>query len=174
MEQTRHDARASTDDVTLRFGPGVPPALANTWKGGNRRRPLARRIGGGLLTLAIAVLAGLAVWWLLRGGGPDVRVTGLSVTAPTRLQPCDTTVTVSGVIRTNGGSGSVAYRWRRSDGQVSGVFTDETHKGRHSMRVPLRWTVKGPGEMHAVATLEIVRPASATSTASAGFDYACR
>lgn len=173
MEETRQDARAATYDVTLRFGPGVPPALAGRWREGGRRRP-ARRIAGGLLTLAIAVLSGSAVWLLLHGGGADVRVTGVGVTAPTRLQPCDTTVTVQGVIRTNGGSGGVAYRWRRSDGQVSEILTDEAHKGRHLMRVPLRWTVKGPGEMHAVATLEIVRPAGATSTASAGFDYACR
>lgn len=174
MDEMRPDGEASTDDVTLRIGPGVPAGLAGAWREGRRpRRALARRIGGGLLTLAIAALTGLLVWWLLRGGGPAVEVTGLRVSAPAGVQHCDATVNVVGTIGTNGGHGEVSYRWRRSDGQNSGVFTDSAHKGQRSIHVPLRWTVKGTGDLHAVATLEIISPRGPAGTASGAFDYTC-
>ncbi len=173
-EEPAQDERARSNQVTLRFGPGVPAQVAEVWRGGARpRRPLSRRVAGGALTVAIALLAALVVWWLLRGGGPAVRVTGVSVRAPATVQHCDSTVPIVGTIRTNGGHGDVSYRWRRSDGQVSGVFTETLQKGRHSVRVPLRWTIKGTGTLHAVATLEIVAPATAVGRASASFDYSC-
>lgn len=163
-----------SSQVTLRFGPGVPAQVAEVWRGGARpRRPLSRRVAGGVLTAAVAVLAALVVWWLLRGGGPAVRVTGVSVRAPATVQHCDTTARIVGTIRTNGGHGDVSYRWRRSDGQVSGVLTETLQKGQHSVRVPLRWTIKGTGTLHAVATLEIVTPATTAGRASAGFVYDC-
>ncbi|MFB9835402.1 hypothetical protein [Actinoallomurus acaciae] len=170
-EDTWPERRSSTDEVTLRFGPGVPPGVAEVWR--SRGRPPARRIAGGLATLGLAVLTGLVVWWLLRGG-PPVQVTGVTVTAPTGVQGCGTTATVVGVIHTNGGQGDVSYRWKRSDGQNSGVFTDGLSRGRRSIRIPLRWTVQGPGSLHAVATLEVVSPTGPDGTASAAFDYACR
>jgi hypothetical protein len=174
MEETKDlGGRSSTDDVTLRFGPGVPPELADAWRGRARRRPMARRIAGGLLTLGLAILTGLVVWWLLRGG-PSVEVTGVTVTAPAGVQGCGSTTAVVGVIHTNGGPGVVSYRWRRSDGQSSGVFTDTLARGRRSIRVPLRWTVRGPGSMHAVATLEVVAPKGPDGTASGAFQYECR
>jgi hypothetical protein len=168
------EGRSSAGGVTLRFGPGVPPGVAEVWRSRRPRgRPLPWRIAGGLATLGLAVLTGLVVWWLLRGG-PSVQVTGVTVTAPTGVQGCGTTATVVGVIHTNGGPGDVSYRWKRSDGQNSGVFTDGMSRGRRSIRVPLRWTVQGPGALHAVATLEVVSPAGPDGTASAAFDYVCR
>jgi hypothetical protein len=165
---------SSTDDVTLRFGPGVPPSLAGVWREGRpRKRPLARRVAGGLLTLGLAILTGLVVWWLLHQSGPSAQVTGVTVTAPAGVRHCDTTAIVVGVIHTNGGRGDVSYRWRRSDGQNSGVFTDTLPRGKESIRVPLRWTVKGPGSLHAVATLEVISPKSPDGTASGSFDYQC-
>jgi hypothetical protein len=174
--ETRLEGRSSTDDVTMRFGPGVPPSLAGVWRGGKpaRRRSLARRVVGGLVTLGLAVLTGLVVWWLLHQPGPAATVTGVTVAAPAEVQQCDSTAVVVGVIHTNGGQGDVSYRWRRSDGQNSGVFTDTLPRGRKSIRVPLRWTVQGPGRMHAIATLEVISPRSADGTASGAFDYACR
>ncbi len=173
--ETILEGRSSTDDVTMRFGPGVPPALAGVWREGRpgRRRPLSRRIAGGLMTLALAVLTGLIVWWLMQSG-PAAAVTGVTVTAPAGVQHCGATAVVVGVIHTNGRPGDVSYRWRRSDGQNSGVFTDSLPRGRKSVRVPLRWTVKGAGVMHAVATLQIISPKTADGTASAAFDYACQ
>ena len=173
MDETRHDGRGSTDDVTLRFGPGVPPGLAAKWRKGPSRPSPARRVAGALITLAIAVLSGVIVWFLLRGGGPSVAVTGLKVTAPAGVRHCDTTVRIVGVIRTNGGSGDIGYRWRRSDGVTSQIFSDSVHKGQRTLKVPLRWTVKGPGSMHAVATLEVISPKTRSNSASAAFDYAC-
>jgi hypothetical protein len=177
---SRHDAGtrvagrpSSTDDVTVRFGPGVPPRLAGVWRDGNpRRRPLARRILSGVITLGVAVLTGLVVWLLLRSG-PQVEVTGVTVSAPSDVRGCGTTTTVVGVIHTNGGQGDVSYRWKRSDGQNSGVFTDSVPKGRRSIEIPLRWTVKGPGSLHAVATLEVLSPKGPDGTASGAFDYEC-
>ncbi|GAA0358421.1 hypothetical protein NE235_17825 [Actinoallomurus spadix] len=160
------------DAATLRFGPGVPAEVAKRWSGAGRRRRLGRRIAGGLLTLGVAVLAGLIVWWLLRGG-PGVAVTGVSVSAPATTQSCDTTVRLVGTIRTNGGYGDVRYRWRRSDGQVSGVLSESMRKGQRSVQVPLRWTVKGEGTLHAVATLEIVGSDGTGPQASGAFEYVC-
>ncbi|GLY78568.1 hypothetical protein [Actinoallomurus iriomotensis] len=172
--ETWPEKRSSTDDVTLRFGPGVPPGVTRAWRSGGRRgRPLPWRIAGGLATLGLAVLTGLVVWWLLHGG-PPVQVTGVTVTAPAGVQGCGATTTVVGVIHTNGGQGDVSYRWKRSDGQNSGVFTDSLSRGRRTIRVPLRWTVQGPGSLHAVATLEVVSPTGPDGTASASFDYTCR
>jgi hypothetical protein len=165
---------SSTDEVTMRFGPGVPERLAGVWREGQpRKRPLARRVFGGLLTLGLAVLSGLVVWWLLHQGGPVAKVTGVAVEAPAGVQHCDATAVVVGVIHTNGGRGDVSYRWRRSDGQNSGVFTDTMPRGKDSIRVPLRWTVKGPGSLHAVATLEVISPKTPAGTASGSFDYTC-
>lgn len=170
----RLEGRSSTDDVTLRFGPGVLPSLADAWRNsGPRKRPLFRRIAGGLLTLGLAVLTGLVVWWLLRSGS-SAEVTGVTVTAPPGVQHCGATATVVGVIHTNGGQGEVSYRWRRSDGQDSGVFTDRVPRGEHEIRVPLRWTVRGAGSLHAVATLEVISPKSPDGRASGAFDYECR
>jgi hypothetical protein len=173
VDDTRHDARGSTDDVTMRFGPGVPPGLAVKWRQGKSRTSPARRVLGAVITLAIALLTGLVVWWLLRGGGPAIEVTGAKVTAPTGVQHCDATVKVVGAIRTNGGSGDIRYRWKRSDGLTSKVFTDSVNKGQHSLKVPLRWTIQGPGTMHAIATLEIISPKTKANTTSGTFDYAC-
>ena len=165
---------SSTDDVTMRFGPGVPPGVAGVWREGQpRKRPLARRVFGGLLTLGLAVLSGLVVWWLLHQSGPATKVTGVTVEAPAGVQHCDSTAVVIGVIHTNGGRGDVSYRWRRSDGQSSGVFTDTMSRGKDSIQVPLRWTVKGPGALHAIATLEVVTPTTPDGTASGSFDYKC-
>jgi hypothetical protein len=106
---TRFEGRSSTDGVTMRFGPGVPPSLAGVWRdGGPRERAVSRRVAGGLVTLGIAVLTGLVVWFLLQ-----------------------------------------------------------------SIRVPLRWTVRGPGRLHAIATLEVLSQKGPNGTASGAFEYAC-
>lgn len=172
---TRHDGQAPPDGVTLRFGPGVPAEVAERWRrgSGRNRRSVPRRILGGFVTVAIAVLAGLAVWWLMRGGGPAVRATGISVRVPAGVQRCDSTVLVVGTIRTNGGHGDVSYRWRRSDGQATEVFTQRVDKGQHSLDVTLRWTVQGTGSLRAVATLELIAPQGSVTTASGAFDYSC-
>lgn len=145
------------------------------WRAGRirRRTSVVRRVGGVLITLLIAAVAALIVWWLMRGGGPGVRVTGASVRTPVGTQRCGTTAAIVGTIRTNGGGGQISYRWRRSDGQTSGILDEQVHKGQHSLQVPFRWTVQGPGILHAVATLEVLQPNHAPVTASNAFEYNC-
>jgi hypothetical protein len=166
------------DDILMRFGPGVTPDVIDTWRSGRDRplkpkRSVTRRVTGLLVTLGIAVLAGVVVWWLLHGAGTALAATGATVRTPGAVQPCGSSVNVSGVITTNGGGGDVSYRWRRSDGQDSGILTDSVTHGRHSVTVRLRWTVTGPGKLHAVATLDVLSPVKKPVTATGAFDYSC-
>ena len=167
-------------DISLRFGPGVQPEdtnpLIEKWRAGRqprrrRRRGWARNLISGLIT--IAVLAGVMGWLLLRGQGAGLEITAIKVQAPHATQRCDTTVDVVGVLTTNGERGEISYRWRRSDGNESGVLSASADKGRREVTVPLHWTVTGAGRLHAVATLELLSPGD-TRRASASFDYLCR
>jgi hypothetical protein len=109
----------------------------------------------------------------LRGQGDELQVSAIKVQAPKATQRCDATVDVTGILTTNGKSGQVTYRWRRSDGNESGVLQANVDKGRREVTLPLHWTVTGPGKLHAVATLEVLSPGDTTRRASAAFDYLC-
>jgi hypothetical protein len=170
-------AAAGEQEIALRFGPGVRPEDTNpmieTWRAGrrpHRRRAWARNLISSLLT--IAVVGGVVGWLLLRGQD-DLEITAIKVRAPQATQRCDTTVDVVGVLTTNGEGGEISYRWRRSDGNESGVLSASADKGRREVTVPLHWTVTGQGRLHAVATLELLSPGE-TRRASASFDYLCR
>jgi hypothetical protein len=167
-------------DISLRFGPGVQPEdtnpLMDKWRAGRqprrrRRRGWARSLISGLIT--IAVVGGVLVWLLLRGQDAGLEITAIKVQAPHATQRCDAAVDVVGVLTTNGKRGEISYRWRRSDGNESGLLSASTEKGRREVRVPLHWTVTGQGKLHAVATLELLAP-GAGRRASASFDYLCR
>jgi hypothetical protein len=170
------------NDISLRFGPGVQPEdtspLVEKWRAGQqagggrrRRRGWARNLVSSLVT--IAVVGGVLLWLLLRGQAADLEVTALKVRAPQATQHCGATVNVVGVLTTNGKSGQISYRWRRSDGNESGLLTASAEKGRREVSVPLHWTVTGQGKLHGVATLELLSPGD-TRRASASFDYLCR
>lgn len=167
-------------DISLRFGPGVQPEdtnpLVEKWRAGRerprrRRRGWAGRLASSLVT--IVIVGGVVVWLLLRGQAADLEITAIKVQAPQATQRCDAAVDVVGVLSTNGERGEISYRWRRSDGNESGVLTASTERGRREVRVPLRWTVTGEGKLHAVATLELLSP-GVGRRASASFDYLCR
>jgi hypothetical protein len=169
----------SGDEISLRFGPGVPVGeqsqLVKTWRAG--QRPVRR--GRGWLrnlisSLVTIIVVGGAVWWLLLRPGPGLEVTAIEVQAPQATQRCDTTVEVVGVLTTNGERGQVTYRWVRSDGDESGVLQATAEEGEREVSVPLQWRVTGPGRLHAVATLELLTPGDSTRRASAAFDYLCR
>jgi len=113
------------------------------------------------------------VWLLLRGQGAGLEITAIKVQAPHATQRCDATVDVVGVLTTNGKRGEISYRWRRSDGNESGVLSASAEKDRREVAVPLHWTVTGQGRLHAVATLELLSPGD-SRRASASFDYLCR
>lgn len=172
-------AAASDNDISLRFGPGVQPEdtspVLKTWREGRRpprqRRGWARNLVSSLVT--VAVVGGVVLWLLLRGQGAGLEITALKVQAPQATQHCDTTVDVMGVLTTNGKRGDISYRWRRSDGNESGILSASAEKGRREVTVPLHWTVKGQGRLHAVATLELLSPGD-SRRASASFDYLCR
>jgi hypothetical protein len=165
-------------DISLRFGPGVRPEDTNPviekWRAGRqprRRRGWTRNLISSLIT--IAVVAGVMGWLLLRGQGSGLEITAMKVQAPHATQRCDTTVDVVGVLTTNGERGEISYRWRRSDGNESGVLSAGADKGRREVTVPLHWTVTGQGRLHAVATLELLSPGD-IRRASASFEYLCR
>jgi hypothetical protein len=170
----------SEDDISLRFGPGVQPGdvppVVQQWRSG--RRPGRRRRRGWLWNLVsslvtVVIVGGVVLWLLLRGQGDELQVSAIKVQAPKATQRCDATVDVTGILTTNGKSGQVTYRWRRSDGNESGVLQANVDKGRREVTLPLHWTVTGPGKLHAVATLEVLSPGDTTRRASAAFDYLC-
>jgi hypothetical protein len=166
------------DEISLRFGPGVPPKkspLVKTWRAG--QRPVRRRRGWPrnlISSLVTIVIVGGAVWWLLLRPGPGLEVTAIEVQTPQTTQRCDTTVEVVGVLTTNGERGQVTYRWVRSDGDESGVLQATAERGEREVSIPLHWRVTGPGRLRAVATLELLTPGVSTRRASAAFDYVCR
>jgi hypothetical protein len=171
-------AAGGEQDISLRFGPGVRPEdtnpLIEKWRAGRqprRRRRWARSLISSLITTA--VVGGVVVWLLLRGQDSGLEITAIKVQAPHATQRCDATVDVVGVLTTNGERGEISYRWRRSDGNESGVLSASADKGRREVTVPLHWTVTGQGRLHAVATLELLSPGDARR-ASASFDYLCR
>jgi hypothetical protein len=167
------------DDLSVRYGPGVRPTdttpLAEAWRAGRlprqgRRRP--RNLISSLVT--IVIVGGVVLWLILRAQGPGLEVTAIRVQAPQATQRCDANVEIVGVLTTNGERGQIAYRWQRSDGDETGILRASVEKGRREVPVPFHWTIKGEGELHAVATLELLAPGDATRRASASFDYQCR
>jgi hypothetical protein len=133
------------------------------------RRPRRRVLGGWLLpaVVLIAVLAYLA--W--QRYAPTLAVTGATVHTDSAGPACDGTATVTGTLDTNGVAGSVSYRWKRSDGTVSGILQQRVPRGAHRTDVVLRWTFDGHGSVRATATLEVLSPDP--TAASATFTYAC-
>ncbi|MFE3200143.1 hypothetical protein [Embleya sp. NPDC059237] len=178
---------APESEEAPRFGPGVPtlrdPAdgrVASVWHGTpspgprpqdvpRRRRP-RRSILGGLLLPALVLIAVL-VYLAWQRYAPPLAVTGATVHADAAGPACDGTATVVGTLHTNGRAGTVNYRWKRSDGTVSGVLRQRVARDAHRTDVVLRWTFDGHGTVQATATLEILSPDPAD--ASATFTYAC-
>jgi hypothetical protein len=180
----RGTAGAGDNDISLRFGPGVPAAakdtssLAETWRAGRQPPPQRRRRRGPVRSLisglvTIAIVGGVLLWLVLRGQESGLEVTALKVRTPSATQRCDATVDIMGVLTTNGERGQISYRWHRSDGNESGVLSAGAEKGRREVTVPLHWTVTGHGKLHAVAILELLSPGDPRRV-SASFDYLCR
>ncbi|MEU4829556.1 hypothetical protein [Streptosporangium sp. NPDC023615] len=183
-----------TEDVVMRFGPGVPSetTAAQLWRAGRDRqqteppserlRAVAssggrRRRGRTILAsaiLALMVVAALALW-LLRGPVTPLEVTGVNVSAPRKTQGCDAKIRITGVLTTNGSAGEVRYQWKRSDRRKPTVQSDRLAAGTTSHEVVLDWTVKGEGAFRGTATLRLLSPAPATGRLqdAATFTYKC-
>jgi hypothetical protein len=165
----------------LRFGPGVPvPAPAPDMSQANaiwlgetqataapsRRR---RRLTAWLLPLLV-LIAVLAILLWQHSGSP-LTVTGATVHAASPSLKCDQTATVTATMHTDGASGTITYRWRRSDGTVSDTLRQQVAKGSTDVQVVLLWSFDGRGTIDATATLEVLSPNQLS--AATIFGYAC-
>ncbi|NUR90688.1 MAG: hypothetical protein HOY71_41980, partial [Nonomuraea sp.] len=176
----------------VHFGPGVSseePHLGTTaeriWREG--RVPAAGRTAGGrqakaararrrrtILAAAVfaLVMAGALVAWLKLGGGPALAVSAVNATVPKKTYGCDSVVTVTGTITTNGGAGEITYEWRKNLDKEVVKQTLKASAQQTTYTVPLRWTLKGKSTVKAAATLVITSPGKQI-TDKATFTYKC-
>ncbi|MFH8384728.1 hypothetical protein ACH4E7_27945 [Kitasatospora sp. NPDC018058] len=156
-----------------RFGPGVPPQAAAAWRGETApeapqsRRP--RRIQRWLVPAAVLLAILALLFWRLHT--PALAVTAADVTTDPAGPGCAGTAVITAAVETNGGSGTLRYRWLRSDGTTSAEIVQDLPAGAHHTDLVLRWTFEGHGSLQATATLEILSPAPRTAATS--FAYHC-
>ncbi|MGV9776304.1 hypothetical protein [Streptosporangium sp. NPDC003464] len=164
-----------TEDVVMRFGPGVPveTTAAQLWRAGREQpteppsgrlrvlgapaRRRRRRAALSSVALALMLVAALAAW-LLRSSTVPLEVTGLEVVAPKKTQGCGATVKIKGLLTTNGSAGEIRYEWKRSDRKETIEQTDTVASGKTSHEVILQWVVKGEGSFKGTATLRLLSP----------------
>lgn len=163
-----------------RIGPGVPaarkepstssidPATAAAWHGIPPRKPRRALLGGWLLPLV--VLVGVIALLLWQHVGGRLSVSGVVASAGTPSIGCDSTETVTATLHTNGDAGTIVYRWVRSDGTVSGAISQPVSAGTKQVDVVLRWAFTGQGSMHALATIDVESPDTASAVASFGYN----
>ncbi|GII03958.1 hypothetical protein [Planobispora takensis] len=187
-----------TDDVVMRFGPGVPleTTAEQIWRAGRHqqetmlpaerlqtartpRAPRAaaaqrRRTALSAVAVALLVVAAL-VAWLLRGASQPLAVAKVDVITPKKTQGCNSTVKIRGVLTTNGEAGEIRYQWKRSDRKAPIDQTDTVEAGKTSHEVSLSWTVKGEGSFKGTATLRLLSPVpeGASIEDKATFTYRC-
>jgi hypothetical protein len=166
---------AQSESPVFRITPqeGAPAAPAwPTVKGRRRRRGrLATVLVPMVPILAAAGVAAFILFNRLGTSGPALTITSVSVTSPPTAS-CGQAVHVSAVINTNGGAGTIAYRWTRSDGQETPAQQLNATRDQTSYPVPLSWQIQGRGRFDAVATLTVTSPSGA-SPAVARFLYTC-
>ncbi len=174
-------------EEVLRFGRGVaaarPPqqqVTAPPWQGSTASYPVAQRPNRGHKRL-ISIFTGLITVVILAVIGYFViqRLTPLQITSvavgiaqPLPANACGTRVDVVGTVTSNGGGGSFTYRWVRSDGAATDVFTESVTFGTEVTQVHLFWVFSGQGTLKAKATLEILTPQPVST--STEFTYTCR
>ncbi|MGW0479130.1 hypothetical protein [Nonomuraea sp. NPDC003214] len=173
----------------VRFGPGVgapaETAAERIWRegrdgpggrrGAGRRGRAARRRRTVLSAVVLAVvLAGAAFAWLRLngGGGPELAVSEVAVHVPKKTQGCDTVVTVTGTITTNGGVGEIRYEWHQNLEKKVERGTLRTRADRTSYDLTLRWELQGESTVKATSTLRVLSPGPARS-GKATFTYKC-
>ncbi|MET8946843.1 hypothetical protein ABZX30_25580 [Streptomyces sp. NPDC004542] len=165
-------------DTVLRFGPGVTAAQAH----GTRpalsaptalatRPPRGRRLRRHALPALVVSAVLLFLWWQ-EHTAPELAVSRVTVHSADGTLGCGRTADITGVVRTNGREGTLAYRWERNDGTSSGLLHASVGQGQRLARLNLRWTFQGRGRFPAAATLRILSPT--TRTATVRLTYACR
>jgi hypothetical protein len=175
-----YGAQASYGPPTS-YGPSadyrVQPTTGGPGDGQRRRAPAAPRRKRRIPRVALA-LGGLAlllagaglVYWILQPPGEFI-LSDVEVEPPAK-PACNSTVDVIGVLSTNGGAGTVRYRWVRNDGHASDVLTVKIPARREHTEVTLRWTFEGKGTFDAEATLEVLEPTAKSDKGS--FTYVCK
>jgi hypothetical protein len=175
------------NEEIIRFGRGVaaPRAPQETasappaWQGSTASYPVARRpnrtrrrvisVLSGVLTVILLALVG---YYIVQRLTP-LQITGVAVGIAQPLgNACDVQVDVVGTVTSNGGGGTFSYRWVRSDGAATGVFTESVSFGTEVTQVHLLWKFSGKGTLKAKATLQILSPQPAE--ASTDFTYNCK
>ncbi|MFD7903601.1 hypothetical protein ACFV4G_15300 [Kitasatospora sp. NPDC059747] len=155
-----------------RFGPGVPPQAAAAWHGetpADRQPKRPRRVRRWLVPVAVLLAVLALLFW--RFHTTALAVTSVGVTTDPAGPGCGGTAVVTASVETNGGAGSIRYRWQRSDGTTSDELVQDVRSGTRHTDLVLRWTFDGQGSLQATATLQILSPG--TRTATAAFPYHC-
>ncbi|GLW98704.1 hypothetical protein [Microtetraspora sp. NBRC 16547] len=181
-------SESATDDVVMRFGPGVPTetTAAQIWRSGatthlaaetNRNSGQRRRARRGAWagSVLLAMLLAVVILWLRFQPAADVLVQKVDVRGPKKTVGCDGTASLVGTVTTNGGGGSIRYLWLRSDGVRMKEREQKVLSGDTSVELPLRWQVTGSGDFKGVATLRVLSPTSSGKPLQdkASFSYRC-
>ncbi|MFD9597443.1 hypothetical protein ACFWA9_32475 [Kitasatospora sp. NPDC059973] len=156
-----------------RFGPGVPPQAAAVWHGAalpEAERPPRRR-GVWRVLLPVVLLLALLAFLFWRFTMPALAVTGVGASTDPAGPGCGGTAVITAAVETNGGAGTLRYRWLRSDGTTSGELAQEVGSGTHRTELVLRWSFEGQGSLPSTATLELLSPGP--RSVSVSFPYRC-
>jgi hypothetical protein len=162
----------------VRYGPGVPASQAavsagqagaaaeSVWRSGHRAGPppgrakLRRRLGL-LLTVILLVAAGVVVY-LRFFNHPSLHVTGVTISPPTTT---GCTVNVTGRIDTNGGAGTVSYRWVfQPQTQAAQPLNQSLTAGQHAVDVTVAVEGQGHGTVTQLVTLDVLGPGTGTAS----------
>jgi hypothetical protein len=174
------------NDVSLRFGPGIPadeqilPPVTQTWRTGQAPKLPRRRRRGWIRSLvssliSIGIIIGVVAWLLLRNqSSADLAVTGLDVQVDKAKQTCGANVDITAAVTTNGAAGQLVYQWQRSDEQQPEAQRQQTvPDGQKSIALHLIWQISGYAVAKPfTATLTVLNTPSIQKTAS--FTYTCR
>jgi hypothetical protein len=156
------DATAPADtgadaQTYVHFGPGVPvrkpsaPDRATAlWRGeidaadraGDPDRTWRRRMQRWILplTVLILVIAVLIYYFWGRTSTHPLSVGGARVQAAELSLGCGGAEHLTAIIQTNGGAGTITYRWLRSDGTSSEQLSQQVTDGQRQVNVELDWS----------------------------------
>jgi len=152
----------------IRYGPGIPvslPASAGgltaeqVWRGTQQpapgpRRPVLRRLAGSALTVILLAASGVLLYQ--RFHHVPLKVTSVAVT---KRAAAGCGLEVNGRINTNGGVGTVTYRWLFSPGkQQPAPLKQSVSAGQKTVYVTVAVEGSGHGSASQQATLEILDP----------------
>ena len=159
-----------------RYGPGVPgPAgggqgaatAEEVWRAGlpSGARPgrarRFRRWAGTALSVGLIIVSGAVIW--VRTHHPALGVTGVAVSGQAK-SGC--AVDVTGVISTNGGSGTVSYQWVFTPAvSAPQPLRQSVGAGQGSVYVTAAVTGSGHGTFAKQVTLQVLGPGRGSATA---------